>query len=110
MKTSNLFDIFVVDNALTYELMKGVQMVKVTRVWTGEDWSPQHIDLSIIQLGPVNTKTTGPTVTAKLTGPWSAADKTHVGPLNLLYRRIADVCFELHFRVTPGQFRSAAVG
>ena len=25
-------------------------------------------------------------------------------------RRIADVCFELHFRVTPGQFRSAAVG
>ena len=23
-------------------------------------------------------------------------------------RRIADVCFELHFRVTPGQFRSAA--
>ena len=24
------------------------------------------------------------------------------------YRRIADVCFELHFRVTPGQFRSAA--
>ena len=66
--------------------MKGVQMVKVTRVWTGEDWSPQHIDLSIIQLGPVNTITTGPTVTAKLTGPWSAADKTHVGPLNLLYR------------------------
>ena len=26
------------------------------------------------------------------------------------YRGIADVCFELHFRVTPGQFRSAAVG
>ena len=25
-----------------------------------------------------------------------------------VYRRIADVCFELHFRVTPGQFRSAA--
>ena len=24
------------------------------------------------------------------------------------YRWIADVCFELHFRVTPGQFRSAA--
>ena len=24
------------------------------------------------------------------------------------HRRIADVCFELHFRVTPGQFRSAA--
>ena len=23
-------------------------------------------------------------------------------------RRIAGVCFELHFRVTPGQFRSAA--
>ena len=27
-----------------------------------------------------------------------------------IHRRIADVCFELHFRVTPGQFRSAAVG
>ena len=26
------------------------------------------------------------------------------------HRGIADVCFELHFRVTPGQFRSAAVG
>ena len=25
-----------------------------------------------------------------------------------VHRRIADVCFELHFRVTPGQFRSAA--
>ena len=25
-----------------------------------------------------------------------------------LHRRIADVCFELHFRVTPGQFRSVA--
>ena len=25
-----------------------------------------------------------------------------------VYRRIADVCFELHFRVTPGQFRPAA--
>ena len=24
------------------------------------------------------------------------------------HRRIADVCFELHFRVTPGQFRPAA--
>ena len=24
------------------------------------------------------------------------------------HRRIAGVCFELHFRVTPGQFRSAA--
>ena len=27
-----------------------------------------------------------------------------------LHRGIADVCFELHFRVTPGQSRSAAVG
>ena len=26
------------------------------------------------------------------------------------HRGIADVCFELHFRVTPGQFRSAVVG
>ena len=25
-----------------------------------------------------------------------------------MHRRIAGVCFELHFRVTPGQFRSAA--
>ena len=30
--------------------------------------------------------------------------------LKILHRRIADVCFELHFGVTPGQFRSAAVG
>ena len=26
------------------------------------------------------------------------------------YRRVARVCFELHSRMTPGQFRSAAVG
>ena len=28
--------------------------------------------------------------------------------LSAVHRRIADVCFELHFRVTPGQFRPAA--
>ena len=27
---------------------------------------------------------------------------------DFFHRRIADVCFELHFRVTPGQFRPAA--
>ena len=34
------------------------------------------------------------------------------GQLNttvVVNRRIAGVCFELHFRVTPGQFQSAAV-
>ena len=40
---------------------------------------------------------------------------TYEGPLlshvaKFVHRGIADVCFELHFRVTPGQFRSAAVG
>ena len=29
-------------------------------------------------------------------------------PSTIIYRRIADVCFELHFRVTLGQFRPAA--
>ena len=33
-----------------------------------------------------------------------------VGQFIIDYRRIAGVCFELHFRMTPGQFRSAAVG
>ena len=34
--------------------------------------------------------------------------KKVIGPQTLAHRRIAGVCFELHFRVTPGQFRSAA--
>ena len=59
------------------------------------------------------------------TGPWfnikmtsyqyrksHCEDKTILRPSYLhngiSYRRIADVRFELHFRVTPGQFRSAA--
>ena len=43
-----------------------------------------------------------------LTSTWQPpAPHLHI-PYLLSHRRIADVCFELHFRVTPGQFRSAA--
>ena len=40
----------------------------------------------------------------RYSGTWLYMNN-HVFFLN---RRIADVCFELHFRVTPGQFRPAA--
>ena len=41
---------------------------------------------------------------------WSIPCTCNFHALFACYRRIADVCFELHFLVTPGQFRSAAVG